>query len=84
MSGMRRPTLGTHPCRFRVKDLERSLDFYTRVLGFTVLEKLDFKEAKFSLVFLGQCNPKEIPTDPSDRVRVPPEVSFQHQPGYSA
>ena len=51
-----------------MKDLKRSLDFYTRVLGFTVLEKLDFKEAKFSLVFLGQCDPKDIPTDPADRV----------------
>ena len=51
-----------------MKDLKRSLDFYTRILGFTVLEKLDFKEAKFSLVFLGQCDPKEIPQDPADRV----------------
>lgn len=57
------------PCRLRVKDLERSLDFYTRILGFTVLEKLDFAEAKFSLVFLGQYSHDDIPEDPTDRVR---------------
>ena len=61
--------------RFRVKDLERSLDFYTRILGFTVLEKLDFAEAKFSLVFLGQYSPDEIPDDPADRVCHPPTWS---------
>lgn len=56
-------------CRFRVKDLKRSLDFYTRILGFTVIDKLDFAEAKFSLVFLGQVKDlNEIPDDPTDRV----------------
>ena len=55
------------PSRFRVKDLKRSLDFYTRILGFTVLDKLDFEEAKFSLVFLGQASQSEIPEDPTDR-----------------
>ena len=31
----------------RVKDLQKSLDFYTRVLGFTLLEKKDFPDAEF-------------------------------------
>ena len=36
----------------RIKDPQASLDFYTRVLGFTLVRKLDFAEAKFSLYFL--------------------------------
>lgn len=36
----------------RVKDAPRSLDFYTRVLGFRLLDARDFPDAKFSLYFL--------------------------------
>jgi lactoylglutathione lyase len=36
----------------RVKDIAKSLDFYTRVLGFTLVRRRDFAEAKFSLYFL--------------------------------
>lgn len=36
----------------RVKDVTKSLDFYTRVLGFTLVRRRDFDEAKFSLYFL--------------------------------
>ena len=35
----------------RVKDIEKSLDFYTRVLGFSLVDKRDFPEAAFSLYF---------------------------------
>jgi lactoylglutathione lyase len=52
----------------RVKDLQKSLDFYTRVLGFTLLEKKDFPEAEFSLYFLALINDKsQIPADPAAR-----------------
>ena len=37
----------------RVKDLEKSLDFYTRLLGMQVLRKQDFPEGKFTLAFVG-------------------------------
>lgn len=37
----------------RVRDLDKSLDFYTRLLGMHVLRRLDFSEGKFSLVFVG-------------------------------
>jgi lactoylglutathione lyase len=37
----------------RVSDLERSLDFYTRQLGMTVLERRDHKKNQFSQVYLG-------------------------------
>lgn len=36
----------------RVKDAAASLDFYTRVLGFRLLDQRDFAEARFSLYFL--------------------------------
>ncbi|ATX65870.1 lactoylglutathione lyase [Roseinatronobacter bogoriensis] len=36
----------------RIKDPARSLEFYQQVLGFRLLSKLDFEEARFSLYFL--------------------------------
>ncbi len=36
----------------RVKDITASLDFYTRVLGYQLINKRDFAEAQFSLYFL--------------------------------
>ena len=33
----------------RVRDLDKSLDFYTRLLGMHVLRRLDFPDGKFSL-----------------------------------
>ncbi|GIZ12542.1 lactoylglutathione lyase [Pseudomonas sp. NCCP-436] len=52
----------------RVKDLTKSLDFYTRVLGFTLIEKKDFNEAKFSLYFLALIKDRsQIPADPQER-----------------
>ncbi|KAF4371505.1 hypothetical protein G4B88_008220 [Cannabis sativa] len=38
---------------FRIKDPKLSLDFYSRVLGMSLLKRLDFPEMKFSLYFLG-------------------------------
>ena len=46
----------------RVKDVAKSLDFYTRVLGFTLVRRRDFAEAKFSLYFLVLVDdPAQIP-----------------------
>ncbi|QCO68358.1 lactoylglutathione lyase [Luteimonas yindakuii] len=36
----------------RIKDPRASLEFYTGVLGFTLVRRIDFAEAKFSLYFL--------------------------------
>jgi len=48
----------------RVKDPQASLDFYTRVLGFTLVRKVDFAEAGFSLYFLVLTDkPETIPDD---------------------
>jgi lactoylglutathione lyase len=37
----------------RVKDLEKSVDFYTRLLGMRELRRAEFPGGKFTLVFLG-------------------------------
>ncbi|WP_269519097.1 lactoylglutathione lyase [Alteromonas sp. BMJM2] len=36
----------------RIADPKRTLDFYTRVMGMTLIKRLDFEEMKFSLYFL--------------------------------
>ena len=40
----------------RVSDMQRSVDFYTRVLGMRVLRTRDVPEYKYSLTFLGYGN----------------------------
>src|SRR3546814_8567135 len=37
----------------RVKDLDRSLDFYTRLLGMKLLRKKDYPSGEFTLAFVG-------------------------------
>ena len=37
----------------RVGNLERSKDFYTRILGMKLLREKEFPEGKFTLAFLG-------------------------------
>lgn len=37
----------------RVKDLEASLDFYTRHLGMQVLRRKDYPDGRFTLAFVG-------------------------------
>ncbi|WP_438281603.1 lactoylglutathione lyase [Pseudomonas alabamensis] len=69
----------------RVKDITRSLDFYTRVLGFTLVEKRDFAEAQFSLYFLVLANASEIPQDDAKRTEwmksVPGVLELTHNHG---
>ncbi|XP_053426728.1 lactoylglutathione lyase [Nycticebus coucang] len=52
----------------RIKDPKKSLDFYTRVLGMTLLEKLDFPTMKFSLYFLAYEDKNDIPKDKDEKV----------------
>lgn len=37
----------------RVGDLDKSLDFYTRILGMTLLRRNDYPDGKFTLAFVG-------------------------------
>ena len=37
----------------RVGNLDRSIDFYTKVLGMKLLRRKDYSEGKFTLAFLG-------------------------------
>ena len=37
----------------RVKDLDKSLDLYTRLLGMKLLRKTDYPDGKFTLAFVG-------------------------------
>ena len=37
----------------RVKDLDKSLDFYTRLMGMKLLRKKDFPTGEFTLAFVG-------------------------------
>jgi lactoylglutathione lyase len=44
----------------RVGDLQRSIDFYTRVLGMTLLRTTDRPDQKYSLAFVGYgSNPEQ-------------------------
>ncbi|KAK3145204.1 hypothetical protein QOZ80_4AG0325370 [Eleusine coracana subsp. coracana] len=51
----------------RVKDPKVSLDFYSRVMGMSLLKRLDFAEMKFSLYFLGYEDVSSAPADHIER-----------------
>lgn len=54
----------------RVRDPKASVAFYRDVLGMTLLQQLDFAEAKFSLYFMAYLADGEtIPDDPAERAR---------------
>ena len=69
----------------RVKDITKSLDFYTRVLGFSLVEKRDFPEAEFSLYFLALVDKSQIPADAAARTQwmksIPGILELTHNHG---
>ena len=70
MTDMLAPTPATSGFVFnhtmlRVKDAKPSLDFYTGVLGFSVVREAHFADARFSLYFL-ILDPEEAAKAPSD------------------
>jgi len=42
----------------RVGDLQKSVDFYTKVLGMTLLRQKDYPDGKFTLAFVGYGDEK--------------------------
>ncbi len=43
----------------RTGDLDRSIDFYTQVLGMKLLRRKDYPDGKFTLAFVGYGDEKE-------------------------
>ena len=44
----------------RTGNLERSIDFYTNILGMRLLRRKDYPEGKFTLAFLGYGEENEV------------------------
>ena len=42
-----------HYCNFRVQNLDNSIDFYVRVLGMQVINRMDNDDFEYSLAWLG-------------------------------
>lgn len=43
----------------RVTDLDKSIDFYTRILGMSLLRKHDYPDGQFTLAFVGYGKEEE-------------------------
>lgn len=52
----------------RIKDPQKSVEFYRDVLGMTLLDTFDFPDMEFSLYFLGYPQ-SDIPQDAAERAR---------------
>lgn len=48
-----KPNFQIDHAMIRVGDLDKSLDFYTRILGMKVLRKTDYPEGRFTNAFVG-------------------------------
>ncbi len=54
----------------RVRDPKVSVDFYSNVLGMTLLDRFDFEAMQFSLYFMGYLGAGEtIPSDAGERAQ---------------
>ncbi|XP_076463934.1 lactoylglutathione lyase-like [Babylonia areolata] len=70
----------------RIKDPKRSLDFYTRVMGMTLLKQLDFGDGMdFSLYFMAYVDPKDVPSDEKEATKfcfsTPATIELTHNWG---
>ncbi|EMN7357614.1 lactoylglutathione lyase [Vibrio parahaemolyticus] len=46
----------------RVVDLDKSIEFYTKVLGMSVLDRFENQEYRYSLVFVGSPDQPDVAT----------------------
>lgn len=54
----------------RIKDPTISIDFYTKILGMTLLDQYDFPDMKFTLYFMGYLEEDDVlPEDSKERSR---------------
>ncbi|MEQ8428561.1 MAG: lactoylglutathione lyase [Gammaproteobacteria bacterium] len=53
----------------RIKDPARSLEFYSRVLGMSLVRRFDFPEMEFTLYFLGKIRDLDASTIPEDKAK---------------
>ncbi|MEE8094206.1 MAG: lactoylglutathione lyase [Gammaproteobacteria bacterium] len=53
----------------RIRDPERSIDFYSNVLGMTLIKRMDFPDMSFSLFFMGYVRPADDPIPDDDKER---------------
>jgi lactoylglutathione lyase len=51
----------------RIRDPKSALDFYTRVMGMTLVKRLDFDDMRFSLYFLAAVDTNELGKWSEDR-----------------
>ena len=52
----------------RVKDIAKSLEFYTDILGMQLIADFHFEQWKFSVYFLAYVKPENIPDDPTAKM----------------
>ena len=53
---------------FFFKDIAKSLEFYTGVLGMQLVADFHFEQWKFSVYFLAYVKPENIPDDPTAKM----------------
>ncbi|KAI6715183.1 lactoylglutathione lyase [Diplocarpon mali] len=69
--GVKTTDLGTYRMNhtmIRIKDHEKSLNFYKQVFGMTLLRTSENKDANFNLYFLGYPGEKAVPTSSANGV----------------
>ena len=65
----------------KVSDMQKSVDFYTGVLGMTMLRRRDYPEGRFTLAFVGYGPEAETAVGMADAIEKAMAASEQAAPG---